>query len=106
VIKQDEFVITHPKVAHNLYLQFAAEAGLVGAALFLIIVVLSLRSGLLAARRLAVDGDVEDEILLRAFIVALAGFLAASFFISPNFNNMLWLLLAIGPAATRLMGRR
>jgi len=38
------------------------------------------------------------EALTRGLVVALAGILSASFFISAESNKVLWLLLAMGPA--------
>jgi O-antigen ligase len=90
-------VINEPQVAHNTYLEILAELGIVGLALFSVIVAFSLVSSLIAARIWQRAGDVGGEVLARAVAVALLGTLAADFFLSQEFNKQLWLLLGFGP---------
>lgn len=97
-IQRDEFIIDTPKVAHNTYLQVLAELGIVGIALFVAIIGFSLLCILRAARIFERLGDTVMELLSRAMLVALAGILAADFFISDEFSKQLWLLLGLGPA--------
>ena len=52
---------------------------------------------LLAARNFARVDDLQLEVLSRALVVALAGILAADFFVSAQLSKLLWLLLAMGP---------
>ena len=52
-----------PHVAHNIYLGFLAELGIVGLGLFLVIVGGSLRTAALAARGFARSGDRELELV-------------------------------------------
>jgi putative inorganic carbon (hco3(-)) transporter len=91
-------VIDTPEVAHNTYLEALAELGVVGGLLFLGILAFSIGSGLVAARNFAASEDREMEIMTRALIAALIGFLAAAFFASEEFSKHLWLLLALGPS--------
>jgi O-antigen ligase len=104
-ILRDEFIVDTPKVAHNTYLGILAELGVVGLALFGLLVAFSLTSGLRAARAFERSGDREMELLARALVIALAGLLAACFFISEPFSKQLWLLLALGPALWALARR-
>jgi O-antigen ligase len=104
-VQQDRYVVDDPKVAHNIYLGFLAELGVVGLGLFLAIVAGSLRTAALAARRFAGSGDHELELVTRAVIVATLALLAADFFISDVYSKHLWLLLALGPALLALAGR-
>ena len=53
---------------------------------------------LVAARDFNRTGDRQLEIMARALVVALAGFLVANFFATDIFSKMLWLLLGLGPA--------
>lgn len=91
-------VIDQPGLAHNTYLGVLAELGAVGAALFLAVVGFSIGAGVAAARRFAAAGDYRMEALARGLVVALAGVLAADFFISAESSKVTWLLLALGPA--------
>ncbi len=97
-LQRDEFIVDTPKVAHNTYLQVLAELGIIGAVLFLAIIGFSLLCILRAARIFERLKETTMELLSRAMLVALAGTLAADFFISDEFSKQLWLLLGLGPA--------
>jgi O-antigen ligase len=92
-----QFVIDTPKVAHNTYLEFWAETGLVGLALFLVLAAFCVRSSLKAAREFTKAGDIPLEMLARALLVAQAAFLAGAFFTSREYAKDVWLILALGP---------
>jgi len=104
VYRSDVIILT-PQVAHNTYLQIAAELGLVGLFLFGTIVVFSVGCLVRAAGNFGGRGDVKGEALTRAVAVALIGVLVADFFISQEFNKQLWLLLGIGPAMLAISRR-
>jgi O-antigen ligase len=97
-IERDEFILDHPKVAHNSYLQILAELGIVGLALFLSIIGFAIWCALKAAQWFGRAGDTQMEIVARAMVVALVGILAADFFITEQYGKQLWLLLGLGPA--------
>ena len=97
-LQRDEYIVDHPKVAHNIYLQVLAELGVIGLALLLAILAFSLVSAFRAARSFNAAGDTRMELLARALIVALLAILAANFFLSEIYSKQLWLLLALGPA--------
>ena len=97
-IERDEFIVDTPKVAHNTYLQVLAELGIVGAVMFMSIILFSLLCILKAARIFERVGDSTMELMSRALLVSLCGVLAADFFISEEFSKQLWLLLGLGPA--------
>ena len=108
VIQRDEYVVDRPKVAHNVYLQVLAELGTIGLVLFLAVIGMALLAVLRAARVYAAAGLRTGEVVARALLVALVGFLAAEFFSSQLYSKQLWLLLALGPAvlATALTAAR
>jgi O-antigen ligase len=91
-------VIVDPKDAHNIYLMALAETGLVGTVLLLSLLGFPIGCAIVAARNFSRSGDRQLEIIARALVVALAGFLAANFFATDIFSKMLWLLLGLGPA--------
>jgi O-antigen ligase len=97
-VVRDEYILDTPLVAHNIYLQVLSELGVVGLTLFVLILCLSLRSMLVAAREFARQGSLASEILARSLLIAVVGLLAADFFSSQFLSKQLWLLLAIGPA--------
>ena len=98
VVRRDEFIVDHPKVAHNTYLHMFAELGVIGGVLFLAILLFVLRCVLVAAGKFARMDERSLELLARALFVALVGILTADFFISEMFSKQLWLLLGLGPA--------
>ena len=98
VILRPDFIVDDPKVAHNTYLEVLAELGVVGLLLFLAILGYVLRAALAAARGFAAAGDRGMEMVARAVLVALIGFMVAAFFGSREFSNQLWLLLSLAPA--------
>jgi O-antigen ligase len=104
-IERAEFIITTPKVAHNTYLQFFAELGVLGGTLFLGIVLFSITCALRAAHIFRGTQDEQMEILMRGLVVALAGYLTAIVFISANYSKLMWILLALGPATLAVAGR-
>ena len=93
-----ESIIETPTVAHNTYLQTAAELGIVGIGLFGAIAIFSIAAALKGARNFSDLGDLRSEALARSIAIATIAILAADFFISEQYNKQLWLLLGIGPA--------
>ena len=91
-------IVSSPHVAHNVYLEISADLGIVGLALFLAFVLVSLRAHLRAVSILHSAGHRSEEVLARALVVATAGLLAAAFFLSDEYSKWLFLLLALGPA--------
>jgi O-antigen ligase len=97
VIADDEFIISVPKIAHNSFLEPLAETGIPGLALFLAILATALRSMYLAARNFERHGERDFELLCRGLFVATVGYLVAAFFITANYQKLLWMLVALGP---------
>ena len=91
-------IVERPHVAHNTYLQFLAETGVVGLLLFLAVMLACLRAAWAAARRFQLRGQYEHEALARGVVVAGIAAAASSFFVSNGQDLRLWLLLALGPA--------
>jgi O-antigen ligase len=97
-LQADQFIIETPYVAHNVYLHILAELGVIGLVLFLGVIGLSIASAVRAVRIARTQVDETLEILGRALVMALAGILAADFFVSEQYSKQLWVLLALGPA--------
>ena len=96
-LSRSDLIASTPKVAHNTYLHVLAELGVVGAVAFLGLIGFAMASGLRAARAFGRRRDASMEMFSRAWLVALAGVLAADLFLSAEFSKQLWLLLALGP---------
>jgi O-antigen ligase len=91
-------ILNEPKVAHNSFLEVFSELGAVGVGLFLLIVVFSIASLLLAARIFNRIEDRRMQAVALCLAVALLGNLAAGFLLSGQYSKQLWLLLGLGPA--------
>jgi O-antigen ligase len=96
-LSRSDLIASTPKVAHNTYLHVLAELGIFGASAFLGLVAFAISCALRAARAFERSRDGPMEIFSRAWLVAIAGVLAADLFISAEFSKQLWLLLALGP---------
>jgi O-antigen ligase len=97
-----DIVIDNPHVVHNSYLELLAELGVVGLALFVAFVAGALTLGWRAVRAFTRSGDTDLELIGRGLLVALAGMLAASVFLSAEYEKQLWLLLGFAIALTTL----
>lgn len=89
---------------HNLYLEIAAESGVVGLVLFAFLAIscfLALNRG---ARRFE-DRDVVLYATARGLQIAFVGFLVSSLFLHLAFPRYLWILFAFAAALERLARR-
>ncbi|HVR70441.1 MAG TPA: O-antigen ligase family protein [Vicinamibacteria bacterium] len=83
---------------HNLYLEIAAETGLVGLAAFTV-VLLACFSALRRARAAArAAGDSGSVALSRGFDIAVVGFLLSSLFLHGHHPRYLWMLFGFAAA--------
>jgi O-antigen ligase len=110
LIERDDFILDTPKVAHNTYLQLAAELGVVGLVLFLATALWVFTFAVRAVRKFTRAGDIGMAVMAKAVIVALLGYLAGSFFDAREYASDLWLLMSLAPAllavAQREVARR
>ena len=86
-----------PHVAHNVYLQFLAETGFIGALLWILLVLGCARAAWRAGRLFDLKSDRDMANLARGCLVGIIAFAAASFFLSDGNDVRFWLLLAPGP---------
>jgi O-antigen ligase len=105
-VERSEHIVDEPKVAHNTYLQWWAETGLVGLTAYLLLVASSFVLAMRAARRFAAAGRRDSEALARAVAVAIIALSVGAFFISLQNSKPLWLLLALGPVMLKLARRQ
>jgi putative inorganic carbon (hco3(-)) transporter len=84
--------------AHNLYLGMAAELGLIGLTVFLIIVGLTLRD-LARARRAVRPHDSLMADITTGFMLSIVAYLATGIFLHMSFIRYFWLMLALAAAS-------
>jgi O-antigen ligase len=87
-------VVGRPLVAHNSYLELAAELGIAGVALFLTILFVPLRSAVRALDALREYAD-NLEFYARGLVAGAFGMFAAYFFFSGQYEKQLWLFVGL-----------
>lgn len=97
------FVVNFRQRVHNTYLEVAAEEGVVGVALLLLVLGAAIRY---SGRSLAGLARARDELepWARGLVAGAVGMLTAYFFLSAQWEKQLWLvlgLLAVVPAVVR-----
>jgi hypothetical protein len=91
--------------AHNLYLEVAAETGVIGLGAFALLIggaFLSLRA---ARNRFRAAGLPGEAGLAYALMVALAGYLITSVFLHMDYARLIWLLLGVAFALPAVAAR-
>jgi O-antigen ligase len=94
-----KLIADEPHVVHNTYLSMLAESGVVGAAIFLGIVLAALDALRRAARRLEAREHTAQRAFAVSVLIAAIGTLTTAFFLSSGPDPRMWLLLALAPAA-------
>jgi hypothetical protein len=99
--------------AHSLYLEVAAESGLLGLGVFGGMLVYAAMGPWRARARLQREGDLDSADMMRALGVAFFGYLVGSLFLHLSYPRYFWLMLGLAmgarqwvPAARRLPARQ
>ncbi|HEX2105791.1 MAG TPA: O-antigen ligase family protein [Solirubrobacteraceae bacterium] len=91
--------------AHNLYLELAADVGLLGLFAFLAIVITTIVQLWRLARFWTAAWRPELADLARAFALSLVAYLATGIFLQLTFQRYFWFLLALANAAIWVLTR-
>lgn len=97
-ITRADLIVDVPHAAHNTYLEIIDELGIPGFLMFMTIVIGSISAALRAARIYERRGDKRFELMSRCLALAVIALLTADFFITNEYEHLLWLLLALPPA--------
>ncbi|HXH98466.1 MAG TPA: O-antigen ligase family protein [Gaiellaceae bacterium] len=98
------FVVRTPLVAHNSFLEVAAELGLVGIVLFVAILSLAARAAGRALAALAQTGS-RLEFYARGLLAGAIGMFVAYAFLSAEYEKQLWLVLGLLASVSALSRR-
>jgi Lipid A core - O-antigen ligase and related enzymes len=101
-LKRVDLIVEAPHLVHNLYLQLLTETGVIGFAIFLMLIAACMHATWLAARRFDAVARVDFGDLARAVLMAEIAMLATQFFISDGDDPRLWILLGLGPVLLAL----
>jgi len=88
--------------SHNMFLNIQAELGIIGLALFVSIVGMSVKDGLMAILNLKRAGDYPMITLVLGTWLGLMGMLVVCLFLDWQYTKYLWLLFALAEVARRL----
>jgi hypothetical protein len=91
--------------AHNLYLEIAADTGIVGLSIFLAIVGTTMVQLWRLARFWTLRRRPDLVALAQALLLALIAYLATGLFLQLNFERYFWLLVALGNAGAWTLRR-
>ncbi len=91
-------VLARDREAHNLYLGMAAELGIIGITVFLIILGLTFRE-LARARRAVRAYDPLMSDIVTGFLFAILAYLATGIFLHMSFIRYFWLMLGLAAAS-------
>jgi O-antigen ligase len=86
------------RAPHNLYLEVAAEQGIAGLAIFLIMVWLAFRSTLHAIRKFREVGMEDYANMATGFAIAFMGYMFSAVFVHAAYPRYFYLLLGIAYA--------
>jgi putative inorganic carbon (HCO3(-)) transporter len=81
--------------AHSLYLEIAAEGGIVGLFLMGGVLLIALRSTLRAQRLFAAVGHQRMSELATALAISFTGFLVSAIFLHNNYPDFIWTLISL-----------
>ncbi len=91
-------IAANPHEAHNTYLELTADLGIPGLALFGAFALGCVGAAWRASRRYQAHGDVRNATVAGAVFLAQCSMLVTSAFLSAQVEQLLWVVLALGPA--------
>lgn len=99
------YIVKSPKIAHNTFLEAAADLGIPGLLMLLAVLAYAIRAAVRAAWIFRDVGDEQMELMSRAVVLSIAAVLTSDFFVASPYAKYLWLPLAMGPAMQHLARR-
>lgn len=99
------YIVKSPKIAHNTFLEAAADLGIPGLLMLLAVLGYAIRAAVRAAWIFGDLGDEQMELMSRAVVLSIAAVLTSDLFVASPYAKYLWLPLAMGPAMQHLARR-
>jgi O-antigen ligase len=91
-----------PRLPHSLYLQVAAETGVVGLVVFMAIIIATLLKFRSAHRLFKAAGDLRSSSIVFSLALGFIGYLTTSLFLHGDYMRYFWLLVALAMAAKHI----
>lgn len=92
----------HRRFPHSLYLQIAAETGVVGLGVFAVIIGLTLAAFWSAVRRFSSARDLRSASVTVSLALGFVGYLVSSVILHGDYMRYFWILVALAIAAQHL----
>lgn len=99
-----EIYNVQPIGAHNMYVEIAAETGMVGLAAAIWLLAVSWRDARRLRREAAASGDPHRAMLFESLGIALIVFIVSAFFVHAQYRKEWWLLVAMIGAGMAMRG--
>lgn len=99
------YVVTTPKLAHNTFLETAADLGIPGLLALLAVLGGCIAAAVRAAWLFERLGDSQMELIARSLVLSLAAVLTSAFFVSGQYAKYMWIPLALCPVLLGLARR-
>lgn len=99
------YLVSEPKVAHNAFLEVAADLGIPGLLAFVAVLFFCLRGAVRAAWTFERLGDERMELIARGLVLSVVGILTTEMFVASGSAKYLWIPLAICPVLQGLAYR-
>jgi O-antigen ligase len=88
-------LVAGEREAHNLYLEITAETGIVGLAIFSLVIYTSMKIMLLARKRFVLQNLPEFAGMITGYMAGFVGYMFAALFIHGAYPRYLYLLIGI-----------
>jgi O-antigen ligase len=100
------YIVTAPKVTHDMYLESLVDLGVPGLLTMLAVLGTLLGACVKAARLFERIGDVRLELVSRAVVLAIVAVLVSEIFVSAEYAKYLWIPLSFCPVLLTLARRQ
>jgi putative inorganic carbon (hco3(-)) transporter len=91
------YVVTTPKVAHNTFLEAAADLGITGLLFLIALLAAAIASAVRAAWIFQRVGDTSMELISRGVVLSVVAVLTSDFFVASVYAKYLWIPVALCP---------
>jgi len=95
IVLSNKFVYIH-QVAHNTFLEVAAETGIPGLCSFLLLIAAGFGNVMISKKRFLSAGKTFHALLSESVFVGFIGFLISSIFLSLETDFVFWTILSLG----------
>jgi len=97
-----EYMPIFPGLAHNMYIEVAAELGLIGFVLFMGIIIYTFKDLKMILKRAKGKNDLQFYYYAKSLLVGLTGFLISALFLHAEYEKFFWLVIFLTVCLKRI----